>query len=1107
MDWLLCAKFGAFYILMISFQCSCHWNVQVNRGKSDNGTISWENLQLKRQKREWIIPAVVMREGEDNRHRNPIAKVHSDIQEIKANIRYTMTGPGVDQPPFGVFVMDPRNGNLNVTGMIVDREQIPVFFLTVYAQTATGHNVEKPLELRVRVMDINDNAPIFSQTSFVGSVEERSRANTLVMQMFASDADEAGTLHSQIAYKILSQTPAQPPMFIMNQFTGELFTMSDFLDREQFSSYSISVLASDMNGGAGGLAGQCSSSIQILDVNDNFPTLEFDSYSVEFMENMIGTTNLRIKVFDADEMYSDNWIAVYNIVSGNEGGWFAIDTDSQTNEGILRIVKALDYEAMQSLNLGFMVTNRAAFHSSVISEFKAQATSIVVNVQNVVEGPVFVPSVMRINIPEGLRGQALLSYILARMQAIDMDTGKPATNIRYWVEDRYNWFSIDSTTGEVRLNHDITTNTGTGGNYTATIFGESPDLPNRPANATVILTMPRANDNCPVVTNEWRQTCTKDMRVEIQAYDNDTAPNGPPFTFNLQPTPNDWRMERINDTSVALVGVVGSSPRNATLNMIVLDNGNRSCPLPVSLRIQVCDCEPTGTCIASPRTSKSVSLGPAAIGLMVLGFLVLLLALLLLPLCLCGSAAAAASTFVPVAAGYDEACRPWGTEGATPEDVDMTTTLITSGGPEYPVFTTNTLVGAGTGGGGGGHSGGLGGIGVGRAGVLGAGAGVGGGGRVSTGNETYVTGGGRDIYDERMMGGSNIEESLAGVLYPNSGPVNMAYVENYFAEKADAYGNEDESRPANDCLLIYDNEGIGSLAGSIGCCSFIADDLDDDYLDTLGPKFRTLAELCIGQEIGPGLSEEEPRVFINVPVVETDTTIRSENSTLVTRGSTSVPAGNTTYVTESTYSSSNLQPARPIPDSFIPGNVLVTETYTTTGASMQPPTYIVEPRNQPGIVVTERVVRPTSVVREIPSGSNVFVTERVVRPVSVAHELRDLPNLVESSDVVLSERVLGSSNARMSNAFSFQDISEAQNVVVTERFVQPASNAQSNFSFQPDMSRGQNVIVTEKTVMSGSGMQNHLLSAEPLLTQAIGSTSPSLTRSKVTKYSTVEYTK
>lgn len=48
---------------------------------------------------------------------------------------------------------------------------------------------------------------------------------------------------------------------------------------------------------------------------------------------------LRIKVFDKDEEFSDNWLANFSFVSGNEGGYFHVVTDAQTNEGILTVVK------------------------------------------------------------------------------------------------------------------------------------------------------------------------------------------------------------------------------------------------------------------------------------------------------------------------------------------------------------------------------------------------------------------------------------------------------------------------------------------------------------------------------------------------------------------------------------------------------------------------------------------------------------------------------------------------------------------------------------------------------------------------------------------------
>lgn len=48
---------------------------------------------------------------------------------------------------------------------------------------------------------------------------------------------------------------------------------------------------------------------------------------------------MRFKVLDADEEKTDNWLAVFDIVSGNELGTFSIKTDPKTNEGILMLEK------------------------------------------------------------------------------------------------------------------------------------------------------------------------------------------------------------------------------------------------------------------------------------------------------------------------------------------------------------------------------------------------------------------------------------------------------------------------------------------------------------------------------------------------------------------------------------------------------------------------------------------------------------------------------------------------------------------------------------------------------------------------------------------------
>lgn len=53
-----------------------------------------------------------------------------------------------------------------------------------------------------------------------------------------------------------------------------------------------------------------------------------------------------------------------------------------------------------------------------------------------------------------------------------------------------------------------------------------------------------------------------------------------------------------------------------------------------------------------------------------------------------------------------------------------------------------------------------------------------------------------------------------------------------------------EKQAARDCSLEFDYEGQGSSAGSVGCCSRLEFDDDLQFLDDLGPKFKTLADVC-----------------------------------------------------------------------------------------------------------------------------------------------------------------------------------------------------------------------------------------------------------------------
>lgn len=443
--------------------------------------------------------------------------------------------------------------------------------------------------------------------------------------------------------------------------------------------------------------------------------------------------------------------------------------------------------------------------------------------------------------------------------------------------------------------------------------------------------------------------------------------------------------------------------------------------------------------------------------------------------CGCGPGAAGGvgTGFEPVPECTEGAIHPWGIEGAQPEDRDVSHILAptTAAGGDFGEpsdIYTNT------------YGGGVVASGVEETTGVGYGTGTG-----------YGTAGG-------ISGTGEVKGSIGGTIKEyREGGVNMAFLDNYFSEKAFVYADEDEGRPANDCLLIYDHEGVGTPVGSVGCCSFIGEDTDETYLDTLGPKFKTLAEICLGKEIEPFPDVNPPWPCVNVtfPNPESDLNLPPPGTTIIVNGCAPMPppVGTTTVVTENTYTSgSTIQHSRPMPDPLLHGNMTVTETYTSGS-----PSICIDPLRASNVVVTERVVGPAS-----------------------ASDLRgmlDIPDLTDGSNVIVTERLIAP-NSRLPTSLSIPDLVDGSNVVVTERVFRPASGMPGSLINIPsELTNAHNMMVTER-VVSGSGMSSmgganlggmsstgQMLSADCHLGQAMGTASPSTSRRRVTKYSSMQY--
>ncbi|NXD15544.1 DSG2 protein, partial [Nothocercus nigrocapillus] len=1064
---------------------------------------------LVRQKREWTVPPAFIREEEDNSYKNPIAKIHSDLEETGIVVTYTISGQGVTEPPYGLFVINGKTGDLNITGR-VDREKTPMLLVRGHALDKNGAKLEEPIDLPIKIIDINDNFPVFSHEVFVGSIEELSQAGTIVMRINATDADEQNNLNSKIAFRIISQNPSSA--FSIKKDTGEVQVATINLDRETHSRYSLMVEAKDRGGGSDGNAATCSLEIKILDVNDNFPVVESRTFEGSIEENKANVEIMRIKVSDKDEEFSDNWLAKFAFASGNEGGYFHIETDAKTNEGILTLVKELNYEEMQTLNLGIIVTNKAEFHESIRKSYKAQAIPIKINVINVQEGPKFPGGTKIIKTSETMRK----NQIIGQYQAIDEDTGKAAERITYIKgRDLANWITIDSNTAEIKLAKDLDYESVhvVNGTYTITVMAVTKDYPKKTVTGTVLLQVEDVNDNCPVIVDPVRTVCSDTKSIDVTAADPDSYPNSAPFRFTLieqEETANKWMIGSRNDTSIQLI------PQNlktgkTEIPILIQDHQGFSCTQKQSLQLSVCACSRDSSIPVCAAERQSAGLGPGAIALIILAILLLLLIPLLLLLCPCRSKA---KGFAAIPDCSEAMLRNWNSEGAAPEEKASGKSKAAAGVAAAAAGAAAAAAGA----------------------AMSATEGSSYASHVREHSNT-VTGTGERWEEQRPLfldasygamaaggaegvttGEGKTVVAGGGAMMGTGGAVNEEFLRDYFSDKVVSFVDEDEAQAAKDCLLVYSQGESSSPHGSVGCCSFIESDLDDRFLDDLGDKFKTLAEICMGRHIDMKDSRNESSFGSN----DAKPRFLDQQSTFISKqafasGSHSQPAQaarrenaggadavSQEVVTETTFvSRSGQHEARPVSKPFSEGNVTVTETsYSAAPAA----TVFLDPQFKENVVVTERVFAPASTLQDmvevpsLPNGSNVVVTERVIKAEGTNPGILS-PDLPDSQYVLVRERERVLVPTSDEGSLSLPSLSEGQSMVVTERVVTPAQ--------LPGMQSR-----SKQTADAGPGRQEHILITDSLLSQ------PSLTSegvppsgstlsksSRVTKYSTVQYTR
>ncbi|XP_023405771.2 protocadherin gamma-B2-like [Loxodonta africana] len=243
------------------------------------------------------------------------------------------------------FTVNPESGDLLVSGRI-DREQIcskkPLCVLDFDAVAENPLNI---FHVAVIVQDINDNTPLFKQSSTDLKISESTQPGTTFPLDPALDSDAGPNSLQRYhlndnEYFDLSekQTPdgRKYPELILKHS----------LDREEQNFHQLLLTAVD--GGNPPQSGTTLIRIQVIDANDNPPVFSQDSYRVSLREDVSpGTSVLRVTATDRDE--GVNAEITYSFYNVDEQVVHFFTLDERTGEIVTK--DYLDFEVANTYTL------------------------------------------------------------------------------------------------------------------------------------------------------------------------------------------------------------------------------------------------------------------------------------------------------------------------------------------------------------------------------------------------------------------------------------------------------------------------------------------------------------------------------------------------------------------------------------------------------------------------------------------------------------------------------------------------------------------------------------------------------------------------------------
>ncbi|NXV46811.1 CADH8 protein, partial [Uria aalge] len=552
-----------------------------------------EQRVLNRSKRGWVWNQMFVLEEFSGPEPILVGRLHTDLDPGSSKIKYILSGDGAGT----IFVINDKTGDIHAMKRL-DREEKAEYTLTAQAvDRDTNKPLEPPSEFIIKVQDINDNAPEFVDGPYHATVPEMSIVGTFVTKVTATDADDPVYGNSaKLVYSILEGQP----YFSIEPHTAIIKTALPNMDREAKEEYFVVIQAKDMGGHMGGLSGTTTVTITLTDVNDNPPKFAQSLYHFSVMEDVaLGEPIGRVKANDLD--IGENAKSSYDIIEGDGMDIFEITTDAQTQDGIIRVRKPLDFETKKSYTLKVEAAN-IHIDPRFISggPFKDTATVKIV-VEDADEPPVFSSPTYLLEVHEN----AAINSVIGQVAAHDPDVS--SSPIRFSIDrhtDLERQFNINAEDGKITLATPLDRETNMWHNIT--IVATETRNHSQVSRVPVAIKVLDVNDNAPEFASEHEAFLCENGKPGqviqiVSAIDKDDPKNGHYFLYSLLPemvnNPN-FTIKKNEDNTLSILAKHSGFSRQKQevylLPIVISDSGNPPMSSTSTLTIRVCGCSSDG---------------------------------------------------------------------------------------------------------------------------------------------------------------------------------------------------------------------------------------------------------------------------------------------------------------------------------------------------------------------------------------------------------------------------------------------------------------------------------------------------------------------------------